>query len=472
MKRILLALGLVLAVLAGLTVISRSKMRSERPDVIIGKLRNGKGDREALLMKLSLCRGDSVPDMIAGLRDTAADEAFRVKMIELLFAKYRRSGDERILPVLKEALDSPRVAIRLAAVAGFDLYGNDAQRLFLLPRVTDTDPEIRRTVLTTLCAPPDRHSQKYVDPFWNTLSLDQRTNLVAACRAQLPREKDEVLTHLLRSAIGREVEYLCNQATQCIESGDFAKGERLLLEALAVDPESHQARIRLARHYLSEGIKDKALAAADKCGALLHFKPLRTAPTIDGDPTDAAWQDAFRYENRTFYHSTSRWAAKAAEGKTDMYLGYRDGTLYVAVLGYEPDMTKLIIKHKGRDDNCYQDECVEIFFDPGAMEAEVYQFIFNPIGAMMDLYKGRIAENMSCDHAAKVFADRGYWACEVALPLKSLHNRRLEPDAVWGFNLCRTRIGPASECGSVWPLYGWNHRYGFYPLAVFDPPAR
>ena len=44
---------------------------------------------------------------------------------------------------------------------------------------------------------------------------------------------------------------------------------------------------------------------------------LKPIMLIDGDPTDKAWEKALRYVNKPLYHTTSRWAPKEVEGKTD-----------------------------------------------------------------------------------------------------------------------------------------------------------
>lgn len=158
----------------------------------------------------------------------------------------------------------------------------------------------------------------------------------------------------------------------------------------------------------------------------------------------------------------------------DFYIGHRDGTVYIAVLGYEDDLSKLVVRHKSRDGNIWLDDCVEIFFDPSNSETEVYQFIINPLGAMFDQYKGRRGENVLCEWKAKVFHDRGYWACEFSVAAKNLHKRTITGDSIWGINIVRARIGPASEHCQWWPTFGWAHRYHLFPLAVFeglDKPA-
>jgi hypothetical protein len=471
MKRFLTIAGLIVAMVAVFVGLALWRMRSERPDLLLEKLRLGKGDKDVLNMKFNLARGDTVPLMAEAFRAENADPAFRVDMLELLFKRYNRSGDERILPVLKEALKHSDATIRKTAVTGFDLYGSDEQRLLLIDSLDDPDAEIRRKVLVLLSSESSdrfREGDRPYDEMWSSIPEEKRLTLVGKCKEKMSAETEEELRFLARAVVGREIEFLGNKAHQAAESGDFEKGEGLVRQALALDAENHQARIRLVRHLMMAGMREKALETAEEYGALLHIPLLAEAPAIDGDPTEEAWKSAYRYVDKPFYHTTSRWAPKQVEGKTDFYIGHRDGAVYVAVIGYEDDLSKLTVKHKERDSQCFLDDCVELFFDPDNSESEVYQFVINPIGALFDGYMTRDWENMVCDWKAQVFHDRGYWSCEFAIEAKNMHGRKIAADSVWGINIARARIGPASEYCAWWPTFGWAHRYDLFPLAVFE----
>ena len=87
-------------------------------------------------------------------------------------------------------------------------------------------------------------------------------------------------------------------------------------------------------------------------------------PIIDGDPTDEAWQDA--YSSDRFYLTVARFAGKQPEGRSRFSIGHHDGTIYIAVLGYEDDLDKLHVTHTQRDSDVWRDDCIEIFFAPDA----------------------------------------------------------------------------------------------------------
>jgi hypothetical protein len=187
---------------------------------------------------------------------------------------------------------------------------------------------------------------------------------------------------------------------------------------------------------------------------------------IDGDPADSAWQEAFRSDR--FYHATSRWVERRAEGRSELRIGHRDGRIYIAVLGYEDDLGRLVVKHKSRDSDTWRDDCVEVFFDPANTEKDVYQFVINAYGACLDSYKLDKSQDFECEYAARVFRDRGYWACEFAVAASELGGATITRDSVWGMNIMRTRIGPASEQGAWWPSFGSSLKYNLHPIAVFE----
>ena len=470
MRRLATIAGIIILILIGFSGAILLKLRSGRPEVLIESLRKGTGDKEVLKMKLNLIRGDTVGLMIEAFGDESAPAAFRVDMLELLLKKYRRSNDQRIKPVLMEALGSGDATIRRAAVWGIDTYCTEEDRLYLVDRLEDTEPDIRKVAYSSFCTATRgmRGSDRSYDKGWENIPEDKREIIVQKCVRQMRTEVDSELRFLAKSVVGRQIAYLCDNALQGLGSGNFIKAEKLVRRALALDPNSQHAQIRLVRHFLAVGKRDDALKLAGEYGAVIDIPLLTKAPKIDGDPTEDAWKGAFRYVGQPFYHTTSRWAAKQVTGKTDLYMGHRDGAIYIAVVAYEDDLGKLIVKHKTRDSNIWLDDCVEIFLDPECGESMVYQFIINPAGALFDSYATRLSENILCQAGADVFHDRGYWACEFAVSAEDLQNQRITAESLWGFNLARVRIGAASEHSMWWPTFGWAHRYHLFAVAVFD----
>ena len=83
---------------------------------------------------------------------------------------------------------------------------------------------------------------------------------------------------------------------------------------------------------------------AREYGGLIEVPQLSETPTIDGDPTDTVWAEA--YTTDEFFMTTSRWAQKPMIGKSRCHIGHRDGKIYIAVIGYEDDLSKIILPIK------------------------------------------------------------------------------------------------------------------------------
>jgi hypothetical protein len=150
-----------------------------------------------------------------------------------------------------------------------------------------------------------------------------------------------------------------------------------------------------------------------------------------------------------------------------MRVGHHGGKVYIAILAYEDDLDRIVVKHTERDSAVWRDDCVELFFDPVNAEKYAYQFVVNAGGALFDSYKRRKHHNIENEHAAAVFRDRGYWACEFSVAASALGGE-ITAESIWGMNIMRTRIGAASSQQAWWPTFGSSLNYHLHPLAVFD----
>lgn len=463
-KIVLIAVGATAFVLLFVAAIAL-QLRSERPDILMRKLLKARGEaRDALIMKIGLSREDTVPAMIRAFQRPETEPELRVVLLELLFKKFHRTSDDRVAAVLQEALRDDDDAVRREAVRGYTIFGSREDQTTLASMVDDPSPEVRRQVYALLTA--DRHAES--GP-WAMLDDALRKQIAAKVQRQADGESDPELNAMARSVIGREIALRCHKATELLQTADAAGAEALLKSALALDPGSHYARIRLVRHHLAAGNRDKALALAESFGALIRIPRLTSAPVVDGDPEETAWDEAFTSENS--YLNTSRWIAMDAEGKTRTSIGHLDGRIFIAVRGYEENLDKLVVRHTARDSAVWKDDSVEIMLDPGATESKCYKFAINAAGALDDGCRGgprrEYRRNFACEYAAGIFHARGYWSCEFSVAAAELDDQQLTGDSVWGLNIVRTRIGPASECCSLWPTYGSNLRMDLFPIAVF-----
>lgn len=465
MRRTVLIAALIAAPVVALGVVVLVSVRSQRPEALLSRLAKAttRGERDELVMRLNVVRGDVVRPMIAAVKDTSAPAGFRVDVMELLFKRNHRSRERRIEQAILAAVNDPAPEVRRMVLYGLAVYAEPELQVAIADLVADPDPQVRRQVYLTFGASV-WHRLDPDDGVWRQMSPRQRQRMVQECLERMKTEGTPKLRLMARAIVGREIEVRAHEANRALQTSDIAKAEKLLKSALALDPTNHQGQIRLVRFYLKTGRKDEAVELARKHGALLEIPKLSKPPSIDGDPTDKVWSEAFTSE--TFWND-SRWVPQKIKGKSKVFVGHHRGTIYIAAIGYEADLTKLARRHTGRDDDLWTDDCFELLFDPAMTEKDVYQFVINPNGAVFDHLNMDKSKNFKCQFKAALFPDRGYWACEFALRGEDLDNHRIKSGIMWALNVFHTRVGTASEAGSMWPTFGHAHRVYLYPLSLF-----
>jgi len=469
MKRILIIAAVIFGILALFMGAVGWKIHSSRPQALLQRLRLGRGDREELIMRLDLARGDPVTPMIKAFSNSDYDPAFRAQIVELLFRRHLRTPEDRIIGTLKQALADTDTAVRRKAAKGFLTYADVVTRRVLASAVDDTDPEVRRYAYTAFLGGYDRRWRTV--SVWDDMPDEDRSALVDRCRARKDKEQDPELQFLARSVVGRRIADLCVRSMELLQRAEPVEAEELLHQALQLDPDNRRAQIRMVRYLLTTGRKQEALRLAEEYHALMRIPELSSAPTIDGDPTDPAWEDA--YTSDRFFLTVSRWVRKPSQGKSRFYIGHRQGRLYIAVLGYEDDLDKLVLKHTERDGDVWRDDCCELFLDPSDTQKDVWQFVINVGGYLHDSRGGVQAKdvrdfNANCEARATIHYDRGYWAAEFAVDVRELEDKPITKESLWGINIVRTRIGAGSEHCQWWPTFGQAHNYEYFPIAVFE----
>jgi len=459
MNRRLLVIPAIVVALG--TVLTYRHVRARTPEALLARLARRGGDKEELIMRINVARGDVITPIISAYRDTTATSAFRADLIELLFKRNFRSSDQAIEEVLLDALGEPDVVVRRRAVRALALYGTERLQLALVDCVRDSDEEIRRQAYLVLGS----RGRDVENRLWKEISAEKKKTMIDACVERMKTETDPETRMLARAVVGREIEIRAESAREAVQATDLVRAEEIFRSALALDPENEQAQVRLVRFYFDNVDKEKALALAREYNALIEVAELSEAPVIDGDPTDPVWEEAWSTDR--FYHTTSRWVAKPTTGKSAASIGHRDGRIYIAVKGFESDLSKMVVRNLPRDGDVCLDDCVEIIFDPAVTGKNHYQFIINPLGVLFDQQDQNKSRNFKCEYKAAVFQDRGYWGLEFSLDGKDLGDHPIESGTIWSFVVFRVRIGAASEHGCIWPIFGWSHRMNIYPLAVF-----
>ncbi len=107
-----------------------------------------------------------------------------------------------------------------------------------------------------------------------------------------------------------------------------------------------------------------------------------------------------------------------------------------------------------RDAPLYEEETVEIFFDPAGDLQSYFEIEVNPLGTVLDLAFRRNRSGCKGDRAwncegleTLVRRDAGAWTVELAVPFDAVSNSRPEPETEWRVNFCR--IDRPSRDGSI-----------------------
>ena len=175
-----------------------------------------------------------------------------------------------------------------------------------------------------------------------------------------------------------------------------------------------------------------------------------TAPTIDGDLSDAIWKRADVLDD------FAKWG-QAANAKyiTRGRLAHDGKMLYIALECLQ-DTSEVVCESAPRDGSTWKDDSVEIFINKDLAEFPYVQFIVNAKGAFFDqwgrnegqAYSERLAADFNCKWSAKI--EKGRWTAEVALPLAEFGCKPTK-DSLLRLNLARNVQGKNSEM-SAWFL--------------------
>ncbi len=118
--------------------------------------------------------------------------------------------------------------------------------------------------------------------------------------------------------------------------------------------------------------------AAAVARPVTRLPQLAAAPVIDGAlEGDAGWAGAAELR------LTLSGGAGPAEMPTEAKVGLRDGILYVGFVCHEDRLANLVAEVTEQDGPVWQDDCVELFLDPGVTEQRYYQVVVNSRGTVL-----------------------------------------------------------------------------------------
>ena len=180
-------------------------------------------------------------------------------------------------------------------------------------------------------------------------------------------------------------------------------------------------------------------------------------PVIDGRVNDAVWQSVTPYS--TFTQQDPIEGAPASE-KTEIRVIVGKGNVYIGIVAFDSDPSKIIVSQARRDASLTETDSVVMVFDTFNDNQNAFVFGTNPLGIE---YDGQVARegqssgvsvgggggggtqrggisafnpNWDGDWSVKSqITDRG-WEAEMAIPLKTLRYQT-GTNQTWGFNVLR-----------------------------------
>ncbi len=185
-------------------------------------------------------------------------------------------------------------------------------------------------------------------------------------------------------------------------------------------------------------ISCSAITAAEVEKPEYNIPRITEAPVIDGDLSDAIWQQAKQVSLRynTFPHDST-----PAEVETTAYIAEDGEYLYVAFDARDPEPENIRAFYRQRD-GMFQDDFVGILIDTFNEERRGYEFFVNALGSQGDLTVDETAGfnedaswNIVWDSAGKI-TENGYQV-EMAIPFRSIRYQSDLPEQIWGIDFLR-----------------------------------
>ena len=183
-------------------------------------------------------------------------------------------------------------------------------------------------------------------------------------------------------------------------------------------------------------------------------------PAIDGRVNDTVWQSVVPYS--TFTQQDPVEGAPASE-KTEVRVIVGNGNVYVGIIAFDSDPSKIIVSQARRDASLNDTDSIVMVFDTFNDSQNAFVFGTNPLGIEYDGQVAREGQTSGVSQGAggggnssgtarggisafnpnwdgdwtvrSQITERG-WEAELAIPLKTLRYQTGE-NQTWGFNVLR-----------------------------------
>lgn len=175
---------------------------------------------------------------------------------------------------------------------------------------------------------------------------------------------------------------------------------------------------------------------------------LDSSPIIDGTLNDECWTEGTKL--RKLYGYTG----KTKVEPTDIFMGYDQDNLFIAVRCTESEVDKIKTESTGRDAaGILGDDCVLVYFDPDTEDNKMHQIIVNATGTIMDQWvektEAGFQRHRDWDGEWEVATrkEENAWILELKVPFSMLETA-VASGTEWGFNI--GRIQPRVSGTSSW----------------------
>jgi len=198
-----------------------------------------------------------------------------------------------------------------------------------------------------------------------------------------------------------------------------------------------------------------------RLGRSVTVPAIKTAPAIDGAINPGEW-DGTAEQEYFVKDSGDGYASKQAK----FYAAHDGKNIYIACVLSEPSPGKIKHSAEKRDSaQVWQDDCVEVFADPGITGKDYFQFIVSATGVQFDSRNKDSSWNGTWQSAAITYDDK--WVCEIAIPFKTLGLEKVPAtEDKWGLNVVRNDT-VSDECSQWSATFGNNHKPELFGVAEF-----
>jgi len=192
-----------------------------------------------------------------------------------------------------------------------------------------------------------------------------------------------------------------------------------------------------------------------------NVAPGGQVPAADGSLSPGEWEAATRIVRiHRFGQDT------APDLPCEVFITHDAERLYVgwrcATGGAKPKATATT-----RDGATYEDDAMELFFQPDPASSTYFQFVGNSRGAFIDGRGQDSTWNGPWEYKASVQADS--WQGELSIPFAAFGLAAPAPASTMGFNACRDQQTPAHELSSWAPVRGSFHDPQHFGSLRFGP---